>query len=466
MATTDKRFLEKHRQQWRVTVYVPVAARPEIGKAHLKEALGTANLTTANLLKLPVVARFKAQIEAALRGAQPSTALDEAQAIRAARRNNPKQSRLFTLIDHDERETDVEIEEDDEEYDAIRQAERLLEKGDEEAAVAFADIALSRGTPITDHRNAFVGDRDYQPKSLLELDRALDRLSEWLSSTRRKQTLEAVSPEVGRAYMRHIIHVQGLSPKSAAKYLSFLRSYWAWLAEHGHIPASAAPWAARLPKPKGVSRHTDQEPDEGKRPYTADEMTKLLKGPANADMASLIKFGALTGMRLEEIYRLRIRDVVDGFFWVRTGKTDNAKRRVPVHADLKDLVAGLVMDKKPESYLIDPQAPVIEKTGLRSGAASKAFGYYRKALGVDERPNDKLKSNVDFHSLRRWFIAQARDGLLGGATDYNMWSIADVVGHGDGLADTLRMTLGVYPGKSADAALKACVAAVQLPKGG
>lgn len=82
---------------------------------------------------------------------------------------------------------------------------------------------------------------------------------------------------------------------------------------------------------------------------------------------------------------------------------------------------------------------------------------------MDERPNGKLKSNIDFHSLRRWFIAGARDGLLNGATGYNQWTIADVVGHGDGLTDTLKMTLGVYPGKSADASLKACVAAVQLP---
>lgn len=459
----SKQNLELHGQQWRVIVRVPMAARPIIGKANFKESLGTANLATANLLKPPIVARFKAQIEEALRKATPHSAFDEAQAIRAARREAPKRYGTYSVTDRLGRETELEAEEDDETFNAIREAEELEERLGEEAAAAFADIALSRATPIADHRDAFVGDRDYQPKSLLELDRTLARLKEWLSSTGRKMTLEAVTPEVGTAYMRHLIHVQGLSTKSAAKYLSFLRSYWAWLAEHHHLPASSAPWAARLPKPRGVGRHTDQEPDEGKRPYTASEMKKLLKGPADANMATLIKIGALTGMRLEEIYRLRVRDVVDGFLMVRTGKTDNAKRRVPIHADLKDLVAALGKGRKADDYLVAPEAPVIEKTGLRSGAASKAFGYYRKAQGVDERPNGKLKSNVDFHSLRRWFIAQARDGLLGGATDYNMWSIADVVGHGDGLTDTLRMTLGVYPGKSADAALKACVAAVKLP---
>lgn len=464
MATTDKRFLEKHRQQWRVTVYVPVPARAEIGKAHLKQPLGTANLTTANLLKLPIVARFKAQIEAALRSSQPSTALDEAQAIRAARRTTPMRLSTVTVPDREDREVDVGVDHDDEEYEAIRRAEQLFEKGDEEGAMSFADIALAKATPLADHRDSFVGDRDYQPKSLLELDRALDRLAGWLRANGHRATLEAVSPEIGTAYMRHLIHAQGLSTKSAAKYLSFFRSYWAWMAEHNLIAANSAPWSAKLPKPKGAARHANLEPDEGKRPYTAEELRKLLKGPLADDMAVLIKLGALTGMRLEEIYRLRVRDLVDGFFVVRTGKTDNAKRRVPIHTELKSIVAALGEGRRPESYLVDPDASVIEKTGLRSGAASKAFGYYRKSVGVDERPNGKLKSNVDFHSLRRWFIAQARDGLLAGATDYSMWSIADVVGHGDGLTDTLRMTLGVYPGKSADAALQACVAAVTLPK--
>lgn len=66
-------------------------------------------------------------------------------------------------------------------------------------------------------------------------------------------------------------------------------------------------------------------------------------------------------------------------------------------------------------------------------------------------------------NFRRWFVKSARDSLLAGATGYNAWTIADVVGHEDDLTDTLKMTLGVYSGMSGDAALKACVGAVQLP---
>jgi integrase len=461
LATRDKSHLEWHGKQWRVTVLVPKAARAKLAKAHLKQSLGTHNLTTANLLKPPIVNRFKSQIEDVLREVTPAGGpLDEARAIRNARRQDPTKSRMVPVFENG-RETDVEGEEDDAALiDDL--AERLERTHGEDAALAFADVALGRATPIDEHLEAFKKDRGYQPKSALELDRSVRRFREWLAKAGRKQTLQAVNHEVGTAYVRDLIHGQGVSSHSVAKGMAFLRSYWGWLVDERHLPATTVPFTAKIPKAKSTGRHTELEPDEGKRPYTDDELKVLLQGPGG-DLIPLIKIGALSGLRLEEMYRLRVRDVADGFFLVRTGKTASAKRRVPVHKDLETLVAALGKGKEPGTYLVDPSAPVTEKTGIRSGAVSKSFGRYRQGLGVDERPNGKVKSNVDFHSLRRWFIARARDGLLKGATGYNAWTIAEVAGHETGLTDTLKMTLGVYAGASGDEALKACVAAVRLP---
>lgn len=465
MATTDRANLEWHGRQWRVTVLVPKQVRHIIGKAHLKKSLGTHVLATANLLKPPIVADFKRQIEEALREVGPTASpLDEAQAIRAARRRTPLVTRTMTLTDRLGREYEVQVDEDDNAFFAVERAERIEEREGEAAAEAFAEVALGRATQIDEHLETFGADMGYQPKSLLTMRASVKLLKDWLKRKSYRQTLEAVTPDKGAAFTRYFVHEKGLSPKSVGKYLSFLRSYWKWLVAHQHLPQGTDPWSSPLPKPKTSGRHTSLEPDEGKRPYSAEELKKLLSGkPREARLLDLIKIGALTGMRLEEIYRLRVRDVVDGFFLVRDGKTVNAKRRIPVHPDLEALVASLLEGKEAGQYLVDPDAPVIENTGLRGGAASKAFGLYRRSLGVDERPNGKAKSNIEFHSLRRWFIQQARDGILNGATNYNAWTIADVAGNGDGLTDTLRMTLGVYPGKSADAALRACVAAVRLP---
>lgn len=129
MATSDKSHLEWHGKQWRVTVLVPKAAREKIGKAHLKESLGTHNLTTANLLKPPIVSRFKRQIEEALREVLPtSSPFEEARAIRAARSKAPAKTRPFTFTDRLGKEQTVEIEEDDEGFHAVERAERIEEQ--------------------------------------------------------------------------------------------------------------------------------------------------------------------------------------------------------------------------------------------------------------------------------------------------------------------------------------------------
>lgn len=466
LATKDKSHLEWHGQQWRVTVIVPPAARSIVGKSHLKRGLKTPNLATANLLKPPIVAELKAQIEDALRQVEPNaTPLEEARAIRSARARTPSRIRKFTYADRLAREHTVEVEEDDDAYHAVERAERIEEQSGEQAAVEFAEMALGKATPLTEHMEVFCADQGYQPKSLLTMKSGMKKLETWLKAKGHRLTLEGITPEIGAGFMRHMVHDQKLSSKGAGKYLSFFRSYWKWLIDQHHLPpGTPAPWSSSMPRPKSTGRHTDQQPDTGKRPYTDAELKKLLTGkPGDAMLLDLIKMGALTGMRLEEIYRLRVRDVESGFFMVRDGKTANSKRRVPVHPSLDGLIERLQKGKEPGEYLLDPSAKVIEKTGLRSQAVSKAFGYYRKSLKVDDRPNGKLKSNVDFHSLRRWFIMKARDALLNGATGYNQWTIAEVAGHETGLTDTLKMTLGVYAGASSDEALKACVGAVKLP---
>ena len=48
--------------------------------------------------------------------------------------------------------------------------------------------------------------------------------------------------------------------------------------------------------------------------------------------------GALTGMRLEEIFRLKVSDCAGGVFQVRRSKTASGERQVPIHADLVEVV--------------------------------------------------------------------------------------------------------------------------------
>lgn len=445
----DKTHLELHGNQWRVIVRVPPAVRHLIGKANLKHPLRTPVLATANVLKHAHVDRFKRLIADAMRAISSDSIYAAARVLRDA-------SAISSAPDDDDHQAVIEI----------RAEQEFAPQLGDAGAAGFVAIAIGKSTPIDDYLEAFIADWDYQPKTLVDLRKAIKRLEAWLVANSRKGTLEAVDELAAQDFVRSVLG-EGLSRKHVAKTVSFLRSYWQWLEDQNHRPRNSSPWGLKLPKAKARPRYDNSEPDKGKRPYTDAEVLKLLRGTPtrlSSYLSDLIPIALLSGMRLEEIYRLRVRDCRDGFFDILTGKTENATRRVPIHPQLKHVMHRLLRNRKEDEFLIDPEAPVVELTGIRSSAASKAFTRYRRDLGLDERPNDKAQSNIDFHSLRRWFIKSARDALTSGAKGYTAWTIADVVGHDDeGMKDVLRLTMAHYPGPSGDSARRACVEAVRLP---
>lgn len=54
-------YLDVHRGQYRVSMAVPAALRPQLGH-RLKRGLGTKSLLAANVLNKPVVKEFKDRI--------------------------------------------------------------------------------------------------------------------------------------------------------------------------------------------------------------------------------------------------------------------------------------------------------------------------------------------------------------------------------------------------------------------
>jgi len=464
LGATNRSHLEKHGNQWRVTVFVPVAARATIGKAHLKHSLGTSNLATANHLKQEHVARFKNQIQTALSEAKPDDdALNEARVIRKSRRANlrTQNSPIADLSQSAIHEDDDEFE-DGEAYYAVERAEQIEKSAGPVAAKTFADIAFGRATPINEYLETFLDDVSYQPRTILDLRRGFRMLDDWLETEHMPQTLEAITQQGAAAFIRKLMKEDGLSHKAAKKYRSFFSSYWHWLEGQGHIPTSTFTWSAPMPEPAKPSRNDIREPDTGKRPYTDQEIRQLLNGSPPPYLGDLILIAALSGMRIEEIYRLRVRDCSNDYFNVIAGKTNNAVRRVPIHPGLHTLVRRMMNNKKPTAYLIEPHRVVVNNTGERSGYAGKAFTRFRRSCGIDERPNSKPKSNIDFHSFRRWFIKSARDALDNGAMGFSEWTIASVVGHYDhDHSKFLKMTRQ-YAGPSSEEAAIACVNSVNL----
>ncbi len=420
---------------------MPKRLVPIIGKTFLKQSLGTADLRAANERKWPVVATLKGILSAAQKSLDAGDPIN-AEALRIRLNYSMPMQVSNAAIP-----------------DLVREVE---EDYGEERAKEIWQVISGRATPIDYLADAFKAHKSYTIKGAKDFSRVLDMLAKWLERNSLHTTVEALDRSAAKRFIREELAGK-LSRNRAGTYLGFLREYWKWMEEQGHIEHES-PWRGlALPSPPRRVAH-EGEPDGGKRPYTDAELATLIYGPAPPILADLMRIAALSGMRIEEICQLRVSDCEGGIFSIPAGKTENAKRRIPVHSALVAIVDRRIEGKRPTDYLIEELPPVPLSRDSRSDPASKRFSRYRCNIGVDERPNDKAKSNVDFHSFRRWFILKARDEMANPEAGYTPWVIADVVGHSDGgIKQMLHLTMSHYPGKTPPEAMRPCVEAVQLP---
>jgi integrase len=177
-----------------------------------------------------------------------------------------------------------------------------------------------------------------------------------------------------------------------------------------------------------------------------------------------MRVAALSALRMDEICDLQVADCADESFRVWRGKTENAKRTVPIHSGLKQIVERRTKGKAATDFLFGELPPVPKSRETRSDPAVKRFSRYRRKLGVDERPNGKAKSNVEFHSFRRWFMRKVRDAKQAGAKGFDEWTLVVVVGHTDSdRPKSLDLSQRGYAGPDSEKAKSALVEAVKLP---
>lgn len=469
-------YLERHGRKLRVRVKVPVAARAVLGKTKLTHALDTDSVVEANRLKLPHVYRFKAMIEEAKRpGARrPADELEREAAewrrtVQAERESigRPRSTHAAPPIYHEAplRQEEVEALDAQDLIEPPTQEELLAHRADDietqqgtAAAVRFYRLAAGQATPLAENLEAYLAEHDHKAKTKADRRRTLGALEGWCRRHGIEPTVETITRKLaGRFVTEHL--AKDRVSTTINKALSDLSSYWRWMVRRGH--AVENPWLEQgfgSKKGSGTMRHKE-------RPFTTDEVTTLLSGPADGMLLDLMRIAALSGMRLEEICSLRVRDCRDGRFNITNAKTPSGVREVPIHSDLLSLIDRRCLDGRPSDLLfpeLPPPPPSRREDNKRSDPASKAFTRYRRTLGVDERIPGKRRSLVNFHSFRRWFAFQARKALEAGVAGFTPWTVADVLGH-DSEQLTLGLTLGRYPGASDQDAQRACVEAIKLP---
>jgi len=446
---SDTRWLERRRQGWYAVVYVPLRLHAKLGKK-LRRSLKTRELRVAQARRYEAIADFQARIAQADKGTHDPL-LDEAFAWRGVKEMASRGERVNAMGDPDREDHQEGLVDDliGERVEEIRRAD-----GDA-AAGAFAGIAAGIATPLLHHLGDWLREGGakgpYQPRTKRQLEGDLKGLEGWMKGASLPPTVEAIDRRAAGRYVTEHLTRTGLDAKTVQRKVSACRSYWVWLGRKGHVPDDRNPWDRQAPAKAAANGRGG----ETERPFTDAELVALLNGPADPELADLMRVAALSGMRIEEIYRLQVRYCAQGMFDIRVAKTRAGVRKVPIHPDLAAIVARRVKGKEPTGYLFHEPGALVEGRE-RSMAASKRFGHYRKrdGVGVDEQAEGKRRSLVNFHSFRRWFVTTA---IRRGQPKH---VVEQVTGHA-----LNGMTLGVYFGGDDAARLRECVEAVRLPIG-
>jgi integrase len=437
---------------------VPPALRQFLGTRRFAQSLQTHSLAEARSLRPRCLAHWEDVIAAARRGivrewrlrnvgkAGGSAVLAEALTLRGELAS----AHQMEAADEDEAGGDNEdrTAQSDAVWDHAVERAQEITRGDAEAR-AFLSVVSGEATPLAEHLDRWLRETPFQATTERHHRAAVARFTAWLDAQRVAATAQAVTRKVAGDYVSHLAALHPHGRKTVNKHVSTLSTYWKWMERRGH--ASDIPWRGQqLP----VKRPSTTNRDERERPFTDAEVARLLAGPCpRQEIADIIRLGALTGARIEELCRLRVADCAAGTFSIRASKTDAGVRNVPIHSDLAEIVARRVANQPQSAWLFHD---IGEGTadGRRSDVLSKAFSRYRQDLGVHEREVGRRRSRVNFHSFRRWFVTAAEQA--GQAPHI----ISVVTGHTEGRKG---MTLSVYSGGPAESQLRACVEAVRLP---
>ncbi len=455
-------YLDQRRAGWEAVVDVPPALREAVGRKRLRKGLGTRDKHVAQARLAAALLVLHARIDAARRKrpeTDPLTA--EAMALRSAleeAERGPAGRVVYTFQD-DVDGSRVEVTEAEAAAEVISDAiaARAAEVEQREGwdrAQAFADLSFGRTTPLAHHLETWLGQpgprgRQRHERTKAEYRGIVAALGQWLASQGMPPGIERITRRVAGLYVT-ALHDRGLSGARIRDLASALSGYWKWMEARGILPDGANPWPRQAPaKPREAAAGGEEE----ERPFTAEEVRKLLDNAPDAALGDLMRVAALTGMRVEEICQLTAGQCQGDTFDVRGTKTAAAVRRVPIHPDLAPIVSRRIEGKSAASWLFHEFGEP-NRYGKRSVNAVARFHRYRLEQGVDDKAPGQRRSRVNFHSWRRWFITEAMRAKQPDRV------VKQVVGHQLPKAD---VTLSVYFGGDLPAALRECVEAVRLP---
>jgi integrase len=456
-AALDKKYLEQrpaHKGRWYVVRDVPADVRGVLGK-RLVKALGTHDLRKARAMRHAVLADFERQIADARKPGADAVTREALEYRHDLQRLDAGDGSVISIAYEGGEVRDIRekkewahllIEDRASELAGIASWDGRdgAEPGRLAGAEKFHGIASGTATPILLHLDTFLaqGNRRKVPSvATVQGYRANATLLAGMLATYGCTTIEAVSRALAGRVVNEMA-ARGDNPGTIHNRVAAMSSFWRWLQRRGFADDTVR----NVWHEQGVAQSAP--PD--KRPFTDAELLALLAGPAgqhpDPERHDVMRILALSGMRVHELYNLRVRDCRDGWFDIRASKTQAGVRRVPIHSAVAGLVETRRAGKEPDAFLIHEAGPASVR---RSGAFVKDFERYRRTCGVHQTTEGR-QSAVTLHTFRAWFASAIRP-------EHDAGVAATLLGHAQ------RGTTDQSYTKFAAERLIAAVEAVRLP---
>jgi integrase len=444
----DKKYLERHGNQWRVQMKVPERLREIVGKTKLMRPLHTDSLAVANKDRWPVVEEFRKALRDAERALQQKAGNAADPIVQEA-----LEWRGCYQFAKDNPDKDAEFDHAGEMIaDGVRamashiddRTIEISERHGSSAASLFNRVALGKATPVRLLVHDWLSEAPIKARTKLDNRRAVTKLEAYLADNKKPGTIEHITRRIAGEYVGSLL-ASGMHRRTLNKDVTALRSYWRWLEQRGHVETNV--WLNQGVKEEATSKSVEP------REFTEEEMRILFTAAAAPYLRDAMLVAALSGMRVEEIARLKVQNIQNGLFDVLQAKTRAGERVFPIHSELLSVVRARSDGKKKTDYLFhELPTPAAESAMERSQKIVKAFTRFRRRLGVDDRVEGARQARTTFHSFRRWFITKAE---VAGIPPH---IISSVVGH-----ERQGMTLGTYSGGPSLEQMRASVEAVILP---
>jgi integrase len=393
------RYLLKQRRRWYAVMEIPKTVKSKFGKSRFKQTLETESLTLAEKRVRPIIVEWRSAIDLALSGAPTDKVADMLGHVAQARRDGYTEDEIADMA-----------------LDALTVHEGWgsADFPNEENAELYR-VATSKVWPLRPYIEKWRQSLDQEPKTI---DMKVSDVRQFAA---RFPNAQDATNEAIIMWIEELLS-EGLSRTTIRRKMSASKGFWTWLNRTQQMNL-ALPFEGVVPAK--AKKATKAEIASRRKHFKVGDYKKLLGHSSNdPDLQNLIRIGAHTGARIEEVCSLTLEKLEIDRFLVEDAKSEAGWREIPIHEDIKEIVCGLSAQSK-DGFLLS--GLTTNKYGDRSNAIGKRFGRLKTKLGYGR--------DYVFHSFRKSIARQLEEA----GVPENI--SARLIGH-----EIQTMTYGLYSG--------------------